>query len=850
MAKFIEIKNARENNLKGIDVKIPLSQITVVSGPSGSGKSSLVAKTLVAESKRRFLNAMSTKVKFFLSKPTPPQVDSISPVLPVFYLPQTNPVLGTRSNVLDLMGVSHLLQKYFFEFSEKNCPDHGLPLDKTHHEESVEKLVNKLAGDRITVFVERDFFLNHISAEFFPTKTMSSKYEINDFNDSDPFYEFQKFKKNNLSKMLKRLSEIKSCHQFNLFFYAEGEVTPYRLEKSKSCKKCNFSEQDLSFYDLSAYNSIGACSQCRGFGEELVVDDKKIFNTDISIDEGSIGVFKYKKFARYENKFLLEAKKRKVNTKKIIQDIDSETFRDLLFNGQGAFPGVNSIIKSIEKKKYKPSARMLLRRLQKNIKCRKCSGSRLKPKAKAYIVEGKSFQDLLGLSISDIYQYLSKIQMKSDRFSKEILSVLNIACEIGLGHLLMSRKAKTLSSSEYQRLLLLKFLSFNGTGSLFVFDEPTIGMDESQMKAIFKVFKRIVSNDNTIVLVDHSSFMIKKADHFIHIGPAAGERGGEVVYSGKPKVKPIKKVKAKLKTSAGIKNWINIGKSSIYDFSYKPFKVPLGECTLVTGDSGSGKSNRIFKILGNELSKKINDEYLDQSSYKVSNLSSDVILEDLIVIKSDLNRFSSRSTIGSYLDLFTPVRNHFLKQPFVKQQGYSKGHLSFNSELGACSKCGGKGVIIIEMQYLEDINLKCDECDGYRLKKELGRLFDGHMYLKDYYNQPISEIFHHLKLTPKYKRILQYIDILKLDYLSLSRELSTLSGGEKQRVYLLSKLLKLKDNSLILAENLSFGLSETDILKLKELVDSLLSRNCTLVVVDQNTTMAALSTFSLEFSTI
>jgi len=421
---------------------------------------------------------------------------------------------------------------------------------------------------------------------------------------------------------------------------------------------------------------------------------------------------------------------------------------------------------------------------------------------------------------------------------------------MGLDHLSLLRKAKSLSAGEYQRLLLIKYLSFQGTDSLFVLDEPSLGLAEEELKKLIDGLRAIIAQGNTVVLIDHSEFVQKSADHLIAMGPSSGKAGGEILYQGTPSKYFQKKenVEWDIKKALSSKTqFIEVKGASVHKHVYSNFKVPVRAMTWVTGNSGSGKTSALIKVMANDLYKKIHHELLDDVVYEAKSIKSPIDFEDVIVIASELNRFTSRSSVGTVTELSSVIRKHFLKLPIAKSMNLKEGHLSSNSDLGMCPRCEGKGFLVIEMQYLEDIILECEECKGLKIRPIYANISDGKMTLAEAYNLPLGQVLERIDLTPKFRRVWDYLKILNLDYLSLDRTLNSLSGGEKQRIYLLSKLLKTIENSLIIFENISFGLSERELKQLGEFLNDLVKLGNTIVIVDASQCFRHLASFKLHF---
>jgi excinuclease ABC subunit A len=359
----------------------------------------------------------------------------------------------------------------------------------------------------------------------------------------------------------------------------------------------------------------------------------------------------------------------------------------------------------------------------------------------------------MSLKVSEAYEiFSSRTQTNSShekRLFKNVCDNLKMALEMGLNHLSLLRKAKTLSAGEYQRLLLIKYLSFQGTDSLFVLDEPSLGLSEVELKKLMEGLELIVDQGNTVILIDHSEFVQKNSDHLFVMGPGSGKNGGEILYQGSPdhffktKEKLIWEKKKNLDKNPDM---IEVVGPIIYHKAYSNFKIPLHQMTWVTGASGTGKTACLIKIMANTLYKKQFGEWLEDEDFKVTNVRSPQKFDDVIVISSDLNRFTSRSTVGTVTELSSIIRKHFLKLPVAKAMNLKEGHLSANSELGMCLACMGRGVKIVEMHFMEDVEFVCDECQGKKLKPFYANISDGNMTVFEAHTKPLTEVLANFRL--------------------------------------------------------------------------------------------------------
>lgn len=857
---FIEVRGARVHNLKNVDLDIPLRKLVCFAGPSGSGKTSLAFHTLLTESKRRFVNSFPNSMKFFTERPAAVDVDRIFPVLPVFGLPQINPVVGSRSVVSDVMRLTDSLQNLWFGSSKELCPTHGTELVIRPVGEQIKSQVKATSGI-FYILLSPNEFQRVFGEEYLPPRSFSKK-GMGEFEREDELWEVMRFKMENITSLEKKWEELK-LDKFNLRYqiWGEGMKKPQELSFhfEKVCPHGDFVSKPVSTVSaFSPYSALGACPHCNGYGANLIYDEKKVVDREMTIEEGGLRLLNFGAFADSYEEFLKICRKKKFATDVPIKKQPKEFFQ-ILEEGQGDYPGYTELKDYLAGKKYKASVRIFIRQLQKEEPCVLCHQSRLNPEVEHYFINfaGKNYglPEIMSMTVEEALPlFRAKLTNVKDSHEKRIYTdiheKLQMATEMGLNHLALLRKAKTLSAGEYQRLLLIKYLSFKGTDSLFVLDEPSVGLAQHELARMLDGFRQIIEQGNTVILIDHSEFIQKESDHLIVMGPASGKAGGEVLYQGHPRSWFTKKEEVKWepkKLSSLYPSFIEVSGAEIYGKTYPDFKVPMNQMTWVSGRSGTGKTSAMIKVMANSLHKEIHGEWIDDDEFKVKSVKCPEELEDVIVISSDLNRFTSRSSVGTITELSSTIRKHFLKLPVAKSMNLKEGHLSSNSELGMCPRCEGKGSITIEMQYLEDIILECEDCKGLKIKPLYANISDGKMTVAEAYNLPLSQVLERIDLTPKFRRVWDYLKILNLDYLSLDRALNSLSGGEKQRIYLLSKLLKQVQNSLIVFENISFGLSERELKMLGMFLQDMVQLKNTVVVIDSSNCFRHLASWKIDF---
>jgi excinuclease ABC subunit A len=861
---IIRIRGARVHNLKNVNIDIPLNKLICFAGPSGSGKTSLAFHTLLNESKRRFVNSFPNSMKFFADRPTAVDVDEIFPVLPVFGLPQINPVMGSRSIVADIMRLTETLQGLFYHYAKEYCPKHKVQVEIVSFSSQLKKCLKIKDSDVWHVLIEKELGLAILGESFIPPRSWDSKNKkISEFSPEDDYWEVFRFKESTLSNLDTRQRDVISLlFGRPLLVWREGikKAIEFQYESTLQCPQCDYSGMKrVTVSAFSPHSALGACKSCSGYGANLVFDETKMIDRDLSVNEGGLGFLRFGPLDWYFAELKTLMKRKKWSAEIPIKQLPKEFFQ-ILNSGSGDWEGFEEIKKYLNSKRYKPAVRVFLRKMQREELCFNCLGSRLDP-----AVENFRLRDNLDLNLANFSQMtLLEFKNLSENLAKnqkghvkdlcdELFHKSSLACSMGLDHLQLNRKTRSLSAGEYQRLLLLKYLSFKGTDSLFVLDEPSLGLGEVEQKMLIKGLREIIAQGNTVIIVDHSKIMQMASDHLVLMGPDSGEAGGKILNEGLPKDLLISKNKSSFEIKRVEQKFlsknISIKGVEIFNKTWPEIEIPLGQLIWAHGNSGTGKTACLVKTLAHHIYKSIHKENLIDEPGTYRSLKGHQSIKDVIVVDSNLNRFTSRSSVGTITDFAPVVRKHFLKLPVAKAMGLKDGHLSANSELGMCLRCEGRGHLVIEMQYLEDIILPCDDCKGKKIRPVYAEISDGVMTVSEAFSKPLSEVLSRIDLTPKFKRTWEYLKILNLDYLSLDRPLNTLSGGEKQRLYLLSKLLKSIEDTLVIFENLSFGLSDREIYQLGKFLGDLSLRGNTLIVIDSEPLFGKLAQFEIHFTT-
>ena len=832
MTENIKIRGARTHNLKNLNIDIPLNKITTLYGPSGSGKTSLAFATLYQESKRRLINSFPSDIKFFWDIPQTVDVDSLSPVLPTWGLGQINPVRGSQMVASDLMNLTEKFQQIFFTLGKNCCPQHQIPYEKKTLPFYLEEIIDKSPKDIFHLFIRRGDFIN-IYPRGIPSRSLGDT--IRDFDRTDTWWEIVRFKRGHRDKIENLLTETPALNHityFKVVSHASNHIVDIFYTPQRHCPECYKIEtvKIKNAMMLSPYHGVGACEKCRGHGSILVYDREKLIkDSHLSLKEGAVALLNFKPLRRHKKTLHEAFKKKGLSVTKAFEQLPEKKW-PLLYEGHGKWPGFNKIFQYFESKKYKKSIRIFSRKLKKEILCTHCNGTKLNLAVRFMTIsldnEKISYGDFFQKRAGEALEILDRLKEELPIIN-QVKKMLHTACHLGLEHIPLTKKVKELSASQYQRMLLIKFLSYKGSGTLFIFDEPTASLSQKEEKIVFKYLRQLRDQKNTLLLVEHSPFIIKSSDHVIEMGPSSGLSGGRVLYAGRPK-NTLSKISLRMRKQKTFDRYISVqgayDPSSRQDYSYT---LPIGGISLVCAESSLDKSSLVTKLLSSHFST-------NQQKTPSATIECHDRFDKVLSFLGRPESTTSRSTIGTFLGLIGYLRKHYTALPLCQTLNLSPGHFSHHSPLGQCPTCKGRGIIEIEMNFLENIQLACDDCKAMKLRPLYALIRDGQMTYHKAVNAPIVHAFKNVKMTPKVLKIIHYLKLLKLDYLSLDRPLATLSGGERQRLHLLCEIQSQPTKSLLFLENISFGLSPTELSSLLELIYQIRDRGNTIVILDEN----------------
>jgi len=884
---YIYIKGAKVHNLKNIDVAIPRGKFVVVTGLSGSGKSSLAFDTLYAEGQRRYVESLSAYARQFLGRINKPDVEYIKGIPPAIAIEQKVNTRNPRSTVGTSTEIYDYLKLLFARIGITYSPETG-EMVKKHNVSDVINFVKELPeGTRITVL-----------APFEQNKERTAKENLEilmqqGFTRIDIDKEIYKISdligkgKNDLPHLLHSLNEHQpivlvidrlaaSADQDTLsrladsvetaFFEAKGTaVLSYQIENERyEIEFTNRFEQDGIRFDepsvnmFSFNNPLGACPVCEGFGKVLGIDKNLVVpDKSLSVYEDAIACWKGEKMSAWRDQLVANASKFDFPIHKPYSEL-TEKQRDIIWTGNRYFEGLNSFFAMLEAENYKIQFRVMLSRYKGKTICPDCGGTRLKKEAGYVKINDKSIHELVLMPITDLRSFVFGLVLSENEqtIAKRILIELRNRIEflvnVGLGYLTLNRLSSTLSGGESQRINLATSLGSSLVGSLYILDEPSIGLHSRDSLLLIQVLRKLQQLGNTVLVVEHDEDIILAADEIIDVGPLAGRHGGEIVFQGNRDelMKSTQSLTTRyISGEMSIKipdyrrkwnNYIEIVNAAENNLKRLTVKFPLNTLTVVTGVSGSGKSTLVRNVLYSALNKHFNG--FSENGGKYDLLRGDLhLLSGVEFVDQNPIGKSSRSNPVTYVKAYDEIRKLFSDQQSAKVSGFTPAHFSFNVEGGRCEECQGEGTIKVEMQFMADVTLLCESCHGKRFKDEVLEIEYRGKSIHDVLELTIEEAIEFFAQEQKTteKKLVQKLQTLAdvgLGYIKLGQASSTLSGGESQRIKLASFLTKENENkqTIFIFDEPTTGLHFHDIHKLMKAFDALIAKGNTILIIEHN----------------
>ena len=864
----IIIKGAKLHNLKNIDVVIPRNKLVVITGLSGSGKSSLAFDTLYAEGQRRYVESLSSYARQFLGKLDKPKVDYIKGIAPAIAIEQkvnsTNPrsTVGTTTEIYDYLKLMFArIGRTFSPISGNEVKKHTVS-DVVEHIKTFGEGTKLLLLAPIRISADRDPYksLQLFSKQGFARILYNGEVVRIDEDLKDVGREFDlvvdRIIYKNDEDFFNRLGNAIDT----AFFEGKGECIVQELATGQNTYFSNKFELDgMQFLEPNVHlfsfnNPYGACPKCEGYGDVIGIDEDLVIpNTSLSVYENAIFPWRGESMGWYRDELVNVAYKFDFPIHKPWYQLSDEQ-KQLVWDGNSYFTGIHKFFGGLEEKSYKIQNRVMLSRYRGKTKCSTCKGRRLRKETDYVKVSGKSISDLVELPIEDLIRYFKDIKLSSNdekiasRLLREIESRLGFLYNVGLSYLTLNRKSNSLSGGESQRINLATSLGSSLVGSMYILDEPSIGLHPKDTENLITVLKSLRDLGNTVIVVEHDEDIMKAADEVIDIGPEAGTHGGEVVAHGTLDeiLKSNSLTAAYLngsmeiaipKTRRPFKNYIEIKGARENNLKNIDVTFPLNVLTVITGVSGSGKSTLVKKLLYPIILKELGGYGEKAGQYSSMEGKFQSLKHVEYVDQNPIGR-SSRSNPVTYIKAYDDIRNLFANQKLSKLRGYQAKHFSFNVDGGRCEKCKGEGEITVEMQFMADVHLECETCNGKRFKKEVLEVKFEDANIDHVLNMTIDDAVAFFDKNNQSKIVtkLKPLQDVGLGYVTLGQSSSTLSGGEAQRIKLASFLVKgnTKDKALFIFDEPTTGLHFHDIKKLLKSFDALIGKGHSIIVIEHN----------------
>ncbi|MCB0366037.1 MAG: excinuclease ABC subunit UvrA [Bdellovibrionales bacterium] len=870
--KNIHLWGVRQNNLKGIEVEIPLGSFTVVCGPSGSGKSSLAFETLYAEGQRRYTESLSNYTKQFLNKAPKPDIEGVENIPPAISIEQKNAVKSSRSTVGTTTEVVDYLRLLFEKIGQAYCPDHHILLQKDSVSKGSARILKSFDGTRGYILAPlpaenrllngkklreqlvKDGFLRiYVPAKEKTTvdkksgkrrgttkkiladakkeqsvqESLTNHYsgvvgEVTDLEDGklkrsgapkDDFYiviDRLAFGTEDHGRVIDSLAQAYAAslkynnhHHSGQALIVSTEGRHLRVSEDFSCSICSYSVPTINSRMFSFNSPVGACPKCNGFGNLLDIDEGKVVpNPELSIAQGALVPFTMPSAAKDRRTLLAYCRKAGIDTHTAWKNLPDK-HRQLIWEGSKDFFGVLGLFEYLETKKYKMHVRVFLSRYKSAFTCNTCKGSRLRPEAQQILVQGRSISDLCAMTTSDLYLFIRDLELTEAQrevcreLHRQLTDRLRYLEDVGVGYLTMDRPTKTLSGGEFQRLNLANQLGMGLSQTLYVLDEPTVGLHPRDNDRLIGILKQLRRQGNTLVVVEHDHDVIRNSTHVIEMGPGSGHMGGDVIFSGdrdaffaceKSNTAPY--LRSADKWSPEItgrpidmntyRYKLEIKGCSGNNLKNVDLEIPLNRMVTVTGVSGSGKSSLVTNTLFPALARELGVEFKQGLAYKTLKGAGNV--KGLLLIDQSPIGKTARSNPVTYLKVFDAIRSIFSSTPEAKTMGYSAGSFSLNVEGGRCPVCKGLGHEVVDMLFMDDLEIQCDACDGKKFRPEVLDIRYRGKNIHDVLQMTVAEAMDFFVAYPNIRRPLSVLKEVGLDYLCLGQNANTLSGGESQRL--------------------------------------------------------------------
>lgn len=899
--KDIHLWGVKQNNLKDIDVKVPLGSLTVICGPSGSGKSSLAFQTLYAEGQRRYIESLSNYAKQFLNKAPKPDIEGVKNIPPAIAIEQKNNVKTSRSTVGTTTEIVDYLRLLYEKIGKPHCPKHKVLIESDHVSSATQKVVSELDGKRgyvlSPIYKDRrvlegkklhstllqDGFLRIYVP---PKKKATGLGDILDLDSpetvkkglpKDLFYiviDRSAFRKEDEGRIADSISQTyRMSLKYNtglvgghaLCVTTDGEQL--RMSEENSCSLCDYTFPQINSRLFSFNSPTGACPTCKGFGNLLQLDEDKIVpNDNLSLAEGALHPFTMPSADSDRQALVKFCKKAKIDMHSPWKKLKPEQ-RKKIWEGTQSFYGVEGLFEYLETKKYKMHVRVFLARYKSPFKCPDCNGSRLVPAVNHITIQKKSIAQLSQMTLEALHTFMGKIKLSRAEKEicaevlKQIVSRLQFLMDVGVEYLTLDRETRTLSGGEYQRLNLANQLGMKLSQTLYVLDEPTVGLHPRDNDRLIEILKQLKELGNTLVVVEHDKDVIQNSTHIIEMGPGSGHLGGEVVYAGATEkfydaqdsntafyIARKQWTPPKSHRPVDIENFrykLSIEGCAGHNLKNTKATIPLNRLVVVTGVSGSGKSTLITQTLYPAVAKELRIETKKGQPYK--KISGFEHIKNLLFIDQTPIGKSSRSNPVTYLKVYDAIRNIMSSTDEAKRRGYTPGTFSLNVDGGRCPTCQGTGVETIEMPFMDDIEITCDTCDGKKFKDEVLDVTYHRKNINQILNLTVAEAMDFFVAYPNIRRPLAFLKEVGLDYIRLGQSARSLSGGESQRLKIAREFnASQQKNALYILDEPTTGLHFREVQMLLTVLNKLIDAGGSVVVIEHNQDIVAAADYVID----
>lgn len=882
--KELLIEGARQNNLKNLTLCLPHNKMIVITGLSGSGKSSLAFDTIFAEGQWRFIESLSTYARVFIEKLNRPDYDKMLNIRPTIALEQHNPIKTSRSTVGTLTEIYDLMRILFANVATPYCPKCGRELKKWDSHSVADTILSQFADRRAIILADTSKSIDELRKQGYERLWIDNQIEsIEDIKIGTAVNKTIVIDRLIIREDERLYDSIRTAwneggQKIRIILLADkddtqGKGTELIFSSSLRCDYCHINVQEPSPSMFFFSHPLFACPRCKGFGNVLIYNEKALIpDKRLSLSDNAISILARESLFYWREQFLQGAEKSGIDIHKAYEDL-SDDEKEILFTGNSLFMGLNDLFSDLEGQKYKVHVRVLLSRFRTASLCPTCKGMRLRDESLIYKIDSLNISEVSQMSINQLIQWINNLQLTEIQKEavKEPLRQINMKLHflqrVGLAYLTIDRQSKTLSGGEYQRLNLSNQLACQLTGTMYVLDEPTIGLHPRDTDKIIKIIKELVSLGNSAIVVEHDKDVIASGDYVVEMGPQGGEKGGEVVFCGYYE----DFIKSDTLTAKALRkeSWNDCEMTEFrhHVSSYDRFivltgatgnnlknvsiNIPINALTVVTGVSGSGKSSLIVETLYPVIANYFKTENimpLPYSSIKGLNYIKGVRLID----QSPIGK-TPRSNPATYLKIFDSIRKIYAQQQEARAYGYSSGFFSFNIPGGRCEACKGEGYQKIEMYFFEDLYIKCEQCNGTRYSKEALKVFYNGKNISEVLDMTISEakdfFINHIEV---YNR-LNLLEQIGIGYLKLGQPANTLSGGEAQRLKICYELMganmaniRSQRGMLYILDEPTVGLHYCDVMKFMNIIFKLLKARHTVLIIEHNLDVINLADYVID----